>query len=670
MKNSLYLKNLSSILFALILFISITVTGCSNKKDKKIEETKKQEVEAVKMDLPMDEATLPKAETESVDESTNNKINDNAPELNMTEDVEEKNEINQVKEPPTLPNEGEQLEGHPCKSDLEEKPDNKKISNKGEKKGNKLSISGHPKDSDFKILPYRYIDKDDDGYFVKLPSQKEIFVEKKLPSNLAFEKPNVLDCDDGDNSKWKLLKPLYKDQDQDGYGFGEESELCTNDKIPAGFSLNKDDFFPNDESRHGYGWGYSLKAQGSVINHVVTDEEGYIYITGYFNITISIDDEIRKSQGNQDIFLIKLDKWRNLIWAKTFGSRYSDDGLMVTIKEGDVYLLGTFKGSMMIDDTQITSNGDPDGFVAVFTSDGTLKWTRNIGYKGEKDNPRTLNVTSDDKIVVTGIADSRLLRSVKPPYYRAYVKKFSKEENIWDKTIFKNKTYQSVKSVIDENDDIYVVGSFKEPILFNQRQKYLSNGDKDAYVVKIDKDGNYVWLKTFGGSGEEYPVQIVKNQDGRLVVVGFFSGKVDFDPTENVETKVSKGEKDTFISFFTTDGDYLKTYTFGGKQNDVMDNIVISPNGSMYLNGHSLSYQTFPNVDSSSMVLKINEEGQIMWHRRFYRNSMNSISLTSTTEEKIIITGYFADVQDFDFTDNVDKHTSSIRYVDGYMLSF
>ena len=54
MKNSLYLKNLSSILFALILFISIMVTGCSNKKDKKIEETKKQEVEAVKMDLPMD----------------------------------------------------------------------------------------------------------------------------------------------------------------------------------------------------------------------------------------------------------------------------------------------------------------------------------------------------------------------------------------------------------------------------------------------------------------------------------------------------------------------------------------------------------------------------------------------------------------------------------------
>ena len=109
----------------------------------------------------------------------------------MTEDVDEKNEINQVKEPPNSPIESEQLEGHPCESDLEVSPDNKKIKNKGEKKGNKLSLSGHPKDTDFKILPYRYIDKDDDGYFVKLPSQKEIFVEKKLPSNLAFEKPNV-----------------------------------------------------------------------------------------------------------------------------------------------------------------------------------------------------------------------------------------------------------------------------------------------------------------------------------------------------------------------------------------------------------------------------------------------------------------------------------------------
>jgi len=485
-----------------------------------------------------------------------------------------------------------------------------------------------------------------------------------------LEKPEKLDCDDNDKNKWKLLKPLYKDQDKDGFGFGNAQELCAGDEAPVGFSLNKNDYFPKDESRNGYDWGLSLRSNGSVINSVTTDAYGFIYITGYFFGNLLIDNHIKRSKGYNDIFLIKLDKERNIVWGRTFGSKYTDDAKMILFKEGYIYLLGSFNDSMEIDDQVITANDKDDWFIAVFNFEGDLKWMKNIGYKGVINRPRVLNVTSYNNVVVSGIKDYRESDSIKTQYYRGFVKKLSKEGDIWDRTVFYNNNYQSVHSVIDGKDNIYIVGSFEDSILFKKEKKFLSNGDKDAYVLKIDKDGNDVWLKTFGGKGEEYPLKILIDQDDRLVVTGFFHNEVDFDPTEKTDIRQSKGEKDTFISFFTTDGDYLKTYTFGGKKSDQMENLILDNDGNIYANGYSASHKEFPDNTSRYVVLKMSPEGQIIWYKRYEEFRYNSLVFASPTKDKIILAGSFQGPLDFDFTDNIDEHTSPLRIWEGFMFSF
>ena len=49
----------------------------------------------------------------------------------------------------------------------------------------------------------------------------------------------------------------------------------------------------------------------------------------------------------------------------------------------------------------------------------------------------------------------------------------------------------------------------------------FGNGKSDVYLIKIDKDGNKVWQKTFGGSKDDYANAITPTKDGGFIVAGY-----------------------------------------------------------------------------------------------------------------------------------------------------
>jgi len=619
------------------------------------------------------------------------------------------------------------LGGDPCeKRSTKSKPqlvkdadDNNKDEIKDKSEENSTTEDCDPSSEEkYQTLSYQYEDKDGDEYFVKLPEPKDICTGKDLPENLKSESPEKLDCDDDDKTKWQLtdyssidedkdgytvpsegaicsgeelldgyfISPtekdcndedplvwkmvnVYEDIDLDGFGAGEPKSLCLGDGVREGFSLNNKDYFPNDSIRHTYDWSYSLRSSGSVIFDVVEDEEGFIYITGYFLDGIKINSSTFSSQGKQDIYLIKLDNKRNVAWVKTFGSKLDDIGMSLALIDGGIYLVGAFSGSMNIDDVAINSNGKADTFIALFSREGKLKWAKNIGYDGQIDKPTSVLVDQNRDIVITGITKEKSSPNVF--VQKGYVKKIKKEkgETLWLKTPSGDNNIQIFSAKLDDMGNVYLAGSYQGTIMDKDSQNYPSNGDYDVFIMKINSDGDEVWLRTFGGQGIDKPGQLILNQNHTLWVTGVFHNEVNFDPASK-DIKSSKGKEDIFLSLITQDGKYISTHTFGGKQRDLARLIALDNNGDILLGGYSTSYGTYSGNKNRLIIMKVNKDGEFLWIRRFGGEKDYVHSLIVTKSGKLIVSGGFYGEMDFDFTNKEHIHVAPLNNKEGYLLSF
>ena len=57
----------------------------------------------------------------------------------------------------------------------------------------------------------------------------------------------------------------------------------------------------------------------------------------------------------------------------------------------------------------------------------------------------------------------------------------------------------------------------------------------DVYLVKLDSSGNYVWAKRFGNSYYATETRSVAvDSSGNVIVAGYFSDPIDFDPQDGV----------------------------------------------------------------------------------------------------------------------------------------
>ncbi len=139
-------------------------------------------------------------------------------------------------------------------------------------------------------------------------------------------------------------------------------------------------------------WNKRIRAGVSDERQSITiDLNENIYITGSFESTIDFDPNSTvqsfTSNGEEDIFLLKLNSNGDFVWNKSFGGPDRDFGRSLTVDPlGDIYLSSIFNGTLDVDPgsqlNNLTSNGDWDILIQKFSSDGSLLWFNRIGGSG------------------------------------------------------------------------------------------------------------------------------------------------------------------------------------------------------------------------------------------------------------------------------------------------
>jgi hypothetical protein len=125
---------------------------------------------------------------------------------------------------------------------------------------------------------------------------------------------------------------------------------------------------------------------------------------------------------------------------------------------------------------------------------------------------------------------------------------------------------------VDSASIVYVAGSFRDTVDFNPgagTESRTSQGMDDAYLGTFTSAGVFDWVKTWGGTGTDMTLSICASPTlSEVWVCGIFSDTVDFDPGAPVDNRTSGGSYDSFVCGYTGAGVRNFTETWGGAEND------------------------------------------------------------------------------------------------------
>ena len=148
---------------------------------------------------------------------------------------------------------------------------------------------------------------------------------------------------------------------------------------------------------------------------------------------------------------------------------------------------------------------------------------------------------------------------------------------------------------VDKWGHAYVTGqtlSTNFPVKHAFQQKYAGGIGSDAFVTKLDRDGDRLIYSTYlGGNGDDIPgfsKGIAVDESGDAFVTGGTTSS-NFPIKDALQAHGNGGETG-FVTRFDSDKDSLKFSTyFGGSAEDFIDGIAVDREGNAYLTGFTIS---------------------------------------------------------------------------------
>lgn len=148
------------------------------------------------------------------------------------------------------------------------------------------------------------------------------------------------------------------------------------------------------------------------------------------------------------------------------------------------------------------------------------------------------------------------------------------------------------KSVIQLPDSGYVVAGFTSS---------FGAGGYDAYLVRTDKNGNFIWQRTFGGTDWDFANDLVFTSDNHIAVVGN-------------TTSFGSGQKDGFVLIYDLSGNLIKQKFYGGAENEELRAIISTNDGFLACTGYTESRY---DVNGDMYFIKLDLNGDSLFTRTY-----------------------------------------------------
>ena len=356
-----------------------------------------------------------------------------------------------------------------------------------------------------------------------------------------------------------------------------------------------------------YLWSRQISSGGNQATGVAVDSSNNLVVVGWFAGTIDFGAGPLSSAGSWDIFVAKFAPDGTLVWAKRFGgSAWESFSTVVLDASNNIFITGFYGFT----GTTIDFGGGPlplpggdsnfqnNMFVAKLDSSGNYIWAK--GYAGSGD------------IQANGIA-------------------------------------------VDGNGDVAVAGSFQQTVNFGGAS-FTSAGNYDMFVAKYSgATGNHLWSLSGGGSGYDFGNAIAFDSNGNVVVTGAFYGTANIGGNM-LSSPHNPGLPAMFLAKFSSTGTALWSrgfvpYFAGGEASG--NGVAVDGVGNIVVTGFVSGITGFDGTylgmgDADILLAKFSTGGNTLWAWS-YGGSMadHGSAVTIGAEGKVLATGYFHTSVDF-----------------------
>jgi hypothetical protein len=340
---------------------------------------------------------------------------------------------------------------------------------------------------------------------------------------------------------------------------------------------------------------------------VVMDNFGNLYTTGFFEGTVDFDPGAGavnlSSVGSRDFFIAKYDNLGQLIWAKGIGGGSHEHARSIVLDaSGNIFIAGDYNGLVDFDPGVGFSfkdvKGASDIFVAKYDSQGNFIWAKTFGGVGIE-SCRDMSLDAFGNLIITGV-------------------------------------YQGT-SDFDPNGGVISM---------------TSAGQFDAFLLKLDVSGNYVWAKSIQSANSNYVNQVIIDHIGNINIVGDFQGIADFDPSNATFSMTTIGNKSAFFAKYSPQGQFINATMIGGSGFEIGKAIAVDLQDNIYITGDFRGVVDFDPSGSTHFVTssgirdifvaKYTTQGELVWANKIGGTGDDqATAITLDNNNEVFVAGYF-----------------------------
>ena len=369
------------------------------------------------------------------------------------------------------------------------------------------------------------------------------------------------------------------------------------------FIATIENFFSNDTSwddaYRGGGYG-----EDRVQAHAVTST-GSVIIGGSIDGSPQFGNTYLSAYSDVDGLVAQMSSSGTWAWAKQIGGAGGVDYSMATegLSNGKVAIGGSFQGVADFGDMNVTSNGDFDGFIAIYNNDGTIDKVQSYGYEGEQ---RIIQLQQEESGALYAVGTMECISNnvyifgkwVSCPNSSGegnglFIAKLDLDLNAdWVTGVglgygdgeiisFAELSDGSLAICGTHSEGDIEIGSFEEENSLEGVQQLIcsklsSTTGNAQWLSRVDMSDRYeeMWVRGL----------VVDSQDN-IVMTGNFVGTASFGSISTIASAGNEDTGDLFVASIDDSGDWNWAIAGGGQNGDSGSAILIDSDGKYRLYG-------------------------------------------------------------------------------------
>lgn len=282
------------------------------------------------------------------------------------------------------------------------------------------------------------------------------------------------------------------------------------------------------------------------------------------------------------------------------------------------------------DPNRVIVVGAHNKFIAYFTNAVPLEhfffteWESTLGLRGES----LIDIKqSPDGGYVIGASTSDA--GAPPPTVRI-IRLDSSGQVSWEKGYGKGGP-DGLISIAATLDGGYIVGAVTVP---------TNSGQRDFWAIKLDRNGDKQWDKTFGGGGSDQLSKAQQTSDGGYILCGSSASQADGN-----KTSPNFGAEDYWVVRLDGSGNKLWEKSYGSSQGEGATSISQTADGGFLIGGYSLS-PAGGNKSSPSWgnydfwIVCADSNGEKLWDKTFGGSQADGLTdIQQTWDEGYVLAG-------------------------------